>query len=138
MWTQRGKREAPAADRKTADPAVRQMVTAWVQALEATDAQVPLGTVACPALGLATDHASHCLFETMDHRCYQSGRAAKVPGEVQRRYCLTSQYADCPVFQGAQRAWVRRRFGWLPWYRHAEEQARPEELRHAEEKRKTA
>jgi hypothetical protein len=115
MWTRKRKLAVQAADRTGVDSEKRQLVTEWVQALADAETSVPLGAVACPALGLDNDRVSHCLFETVDHRCYQTQEDFQIPVAVQRRFCLTAQYAECPVFQGDLAAWGRRHSKWPSW-----------------------
>ncbi len=55
----------------------------------------------CPYLGLVDDPSTWCMFTTAAHRCYRHGGARPIALEVQRRLCLRSGYASCPVYLGA-------------------------------------
>ncbi|MCA9831980.1 MAG: LysM domain-containing protein [Dehalococcoidia bacterium] len=54
----------------------------------------------CPHLGLLDDAESHATYATDEHRCYRLDRPTRIAPNHQERYCLSSQFSSCPIFQG--------------------------------------
>jgi hypothetical protein len=59
----------------------------------------------CPYLGLKQNQAIRFASPTPEHRCYVSGVAHEiplVPADHQTRFCLSSAYANCPLYTGLE------------------------------------
>ena len=55
----------------------------------------------CPQLGLGADRATQHAFPSEANRCYRVAAPALVSFAQQRKFCLSGEYAACPIFTGA-------------------------------------
>jgi len=67
----------------------------------ATADTAPAAQEQCPQLGMQNDRTSIVLAPSAQHRCFASGRPAKVTESHQQSYCLASGYGTCPRFTQA-------------------------------------
>ncbi len=55
---------------------------------------------ACAYLGLAEDGDLHATYATDAHRCYRLASPTRIATHHQENFCLSANYASCPVYQG--------------------------------------
>lgn len=56
----------------------------------------------CPFLGLKDDPETALNFASVGNFCHHALPVTQIKGAYQRKYCLTSDHVNCPLFQAAQ------------------------------------